>query len=124
MPGFRDILRRGRRDVHKHLHVAALYIESADAEPVPCTVRVHKHFAALGDMKGTSFDYAEREEVTPKLILWREELPEPRRNAIISVEAGEAYMIDHIGEPDDLTITATVTRMSQSDAAGLPVPEV
>jgi hypothetical protein len=123
MAGFRDILRRGRRDVHQHMHVAALYIVEG-AEPLPCTVRVHNKFLALGDMKGTSFDYAEREDITPKLILWREEIPQPQRNAIISVEAGEAYQIDHIAPPDDLTITATVIRMSADDAAGLPVPEI
>ncbi len=107
-----------------HLRVPALYLSSIDAEPVPCFVRVHTKFQALGDMKGTNFNYAEREDITPRIIIWREEIPQPVRNAIISVEAGEAYYLDNIQPPDDLTITAMVLQLDADDEklALLPIP--
>ena len=122
MRSFRDIKRRARRDVHQHMRVPALYLATVGAVPVPCFVRVHTKFQALGDMKGTNFNYAEYEDITPRIILWREELPQPVRNAIISVEAGEAYQIDNVQPADDLTITAMVTAMDLSDTVGLPIP--
>lgn len=126
MASFRDIKRRARRDVQTHMRVPALYLASIDAVPVPCFVRVHTKFQALGDMKGTNFNYAEYEDITPRIILWREEIPQPVRNAIISVEAGEAYYLDNVLPPDDLTITATVAKLDDDDPklAMLPVPEV
>ncbi len=123
MVSFRDIKRRARSDIHGHMKVRALYLANRTATPVPCYVRVHTSFAALGDMKGTSFRYAEREEFTPTVILWREEIPAPLRNAIISVEAGEAYYVDHVNPADDQTITVTVVPLTDDDAQGLPVPE-
>ncbi|QXV73596.1 hypothetical protein [Rhizobium phage RHph_X2_30] len=123
MASFRDIKRKARRDVHQHLRVPALYLATREATPVECFVRVHTKFAALGDMKGTNFNYAEREEETPKLIIWREEISQPARNAIISVETGEAYQIDSVQPADDLTITVNVTAMDSEDTVGLPVPE-
>lgn len=126
MASFRDIKRRARADVQLHMRVRALYLASIDADPVPCFVRVHTKFQALGDMKGTNFNYAEYEDITPRIILWREEIPQPVRNAIISVEAGEAYYLDNVLPPDDLTITATVAKLDDDDPklAMLPVPEV
>jgi hypothetical protein len=123
MRSVRDIKKRARGDVHDRMRVAALYLETPSSFPVPCFVRVHTKFAALGDMKGTSFDYAERLDTTPKLIFWREDGIEPQRNAIVSVEPGEAYQIDHVSPPDGQTITATVVLLEAEDAAGLPVPE-
>ena len=122
MASFRDIKRKARRDVQKHLRVPAYYLVSGEAEPVACFVRLHTKFGALGDMAGTNLGYAEREEILPRIILWREEIPQPVRNAIISVEEGEAYLIDHVQPADDLTITATVVVMPASEAAGLPYP--
>ncbi|WP_425962730.1 hypothetical protein [Rhizobium nepotum] len=124
MASFRDIKRRARADVHLHMRVRAFYLADRNAAPVQCFVRVHTKFQALGDQAGTNLNYAEREDVTPRIILWREELPQPSRNAIISVEAGEAYQIDNVLPADDLTITAMVTRMDLADTTDLPVPGV
>jgi hypothetical protein len=104
------------------MHVPAFYLADRNAVPVPCFVRVHTKFQALGDQVGTNLNYAEREDVTPRIIIWREEIPQPTRNAIISVEPGEAYLIDNVNPPDDLTITAMVVAMEHEDTLGLPVP--
>jgi hypothetical protein len=119
----RDIIRRARRDVQEHLCVPALYLPTRDATPVPCAVRVHTSNAALGNLSGSNFGYAERVEFTPSVLIWREDITAPVRNAIISVEPGEAYLIDYVAPPDDLTIKANVVPLSAAEAAGLPVPE-
>ena len=127
MASFRDIKRKARSDVHKHMRVTALYIPPASIDaaqtPIPCTVRVHSKFAALGDMAGTNFGYAERSEILPRLLIWRAEIAQPVRGAIVSVEEGEAYSIDFVEPHDDLSITATVKRLSAEKSLGLPVPE-
>lgn len=125
MASFRDIKRKARSDVHRVLRVRALYLTTRDDEnPLPCFVRVHTKFAALGDIGDTNDSYAEREEITPRIIIWRDEIPQPMRDAIISVEAGEAYYLEVVQPPDGQTITATVTQMPVAETVGLPVPEV
>lgn len=124
MSSFRDIKRDARRVVHENMRVPALYI----ADPtkphltVPCMVRVHTRFGALGGMAGTNFHAAERHEALPQIIFWRDELPTPVRGALVSVEPGEAYRVDHVMPPDDQTITATVVILKASDTTALPTP--
>ena len=45
-----------------------------------------------------------------------------RRNAIVSVEAGEAYRVDHLYPADLGYQTARVVPLSAEEATGLPVP--
>ncbi len=123
MSSFRDIKRKARRDLHERMRVAALYIESPDAEPRPVTVRIHTKFDTLGDQKGTNFNSAEREDVIPRILFWREEVPSPKRLAIVSVASGEAYSVDAVLPPDDLTISAHVVQLHASEMVGLPLPE-
>lgn len=121
----RDIKRSARRDLHREMAVPALYlVPDGDGwlAPVPCTVRLHTKFQALGDAKGTNFHYAEREEETPKAVLLRDDVSAPTRGCVISVEAGEAYRIDHAAEPDDEFVTVTILRLAAEEAVGLPVP--
>lgn len=104
------------------MEVPAFYIVPVTLAQVPCLVRVHTKFAALGDLKGTSFSYAEREDVSPKIVFMRDQV-EPIRGGVVSVEPGEAYRIDHAEEPDDITTTAAVARMPLAETVGLPVPD-
>jgi hypothetical protein len=122
----RAIKAQARRDLHEAMRVPALYLPDwpGDVEDaIPCHVRVHTRFEALGDMTGTSLGYAEVTEQTPKLIFWREEL-NPSQGGVVSVELGEAYRIQSIDPKDGLTITALVSPMSAAQSIGLPVPEV
>lgn len=119
---WRDIKSDARRAVHENMHLPALYIEPGfPAKDI--TVRLHTKFLQLGDMKGTSFSFAEKEEVKPKIIFLVEEVPAPVRNAIVSIAPGEAYRIDHTLKPDGLTVTAEVLRLSETEAALLPIPQ-
>lgn len=108
--------------------VPALYLLPADPgpweEPVPCGVRLHLKFQALGDLKGTSSHYAEREEMTPKAIFFRDDVDAPARDAVISVAVGEAYRIDHTLPADGEFVTASIVPLTASETVGLPVPEV
>ncbi len=124
MSRFRDIKRQARRDLHEELEVAAFYIAEPDADPVPVTVRVHTSFAALGNQKGTNFNSAEMIDRQPQIIFMRDQGVIPRRNAIVSVEVGEAYKIGVVQPPDDLTIKADITPVPKSETVGLPVPEI
>lgn len=126
----RDIMNEARKAIHQTLEVDALYLVPAAGvpgtyeDPVPVKVRVHDRAVQLGDLKGTSFDYAVKADNNPQVIFLREEMAAPARNAIVSVEAGEAYAIDSVEAPHGVTVAANVTRLRASETVGLPVPEV
>lgn len=120
---FRKLKDEARGVLHDTLRVRALYLETRDATPVPVNVRVHSKWGALGDMKGTSYHFAEHVEQQPKIMFLVSEVAEPKRNAIVSVAPGEAYILDHRELPDGITVTAPATRMPANEAEGLPLPE-
>ncbi|PZR90336.1 MAG: hypothetical protein DI537_19160 [Stutzerimonas stutzeri] len=122
MSRFRDIKRQARLDLHEELQVEAYYIGTPDSTPVPCTVRVHTSFNALGDQKGTNFNSAEMLDRQPEIIFLRSEIPEPKRGAIVSVEPGEAYRVGVIHPADGITIKADIVPMQRAETVGLPVP--
>ncbi len=116
--------RRARRDLHNALQVPALYLLGDGPWPSPTLIhiRLHTKFVDLGDLQGTHFHYATRQEVTPTIVFQRSEI-EPQSGAIISIEPGEAYRVDNVKPPDDEFVVAEVIRLSERQAAGLPVPE-
>lgn len=123
---FRKKLNMARRKLHGNMSVPALYF-MPDYDPVltlvkDCTVRVHDHMQALGDLKGTNFNYAEVEDNSPTIVFLREEIT-PKRGMIISVSKGVAYQIDTVKPPNGITVTASVSRITEKDAALFPVPE-
>lgn len=120
MPTFRDHKRKARRQLHQRLAVPAIYIAPGGAQTA-CTVRLHTTFPAIGgDIEGGYQFGAERFDQTPRLVFLLEEVASPIRAGIVSVGPGEAYQIDSVREPDDITITANVFKMSVT--TGLPVP--
>jgi hypothetical protein len=124
----RAIKEQARRDLHDAMKVAALYLpewpvaEEEEPEAIPCNVRIHTKFKALGDLAGTSLSYAETQEPTPKAIFMREEV-DPINNAVISVSVDEAYRIAFVHPKDGLTTTVDIVSMSATQRIGLPVPE-
>lgn len=120
---FRTILRKGRRDLHEHMKVAALYIAFDGAEPVAVDIRDHSRFVGTGDMGSRAKGFAEVAEVTPKIIFFRDQLEDARFGAVFSVAAGEAYRVERTDPPNDETRTAYVTPLSAVEAEGLPLPE-
>jgi hypothetical protein len=111
-----------RRDLHKDRAVPALYLATRSSDPHPCTVRVFEKFEPLGTLANAK-GYAQMQSETPRLVFIADDAPPViRRGAIVSVEPGEAYLIDTVQPPDDITTTATVTRLDAADAADLPLP--
>jgi hypothetical protein len=104
--------------------VPAIYIEpEAPNTEVPCFVRIHSKWDALGDVAGTAFGYAEQEERIPEIVFDRTEVL-PARHGIVSVETGEAYLVDHVLPRDLEWQRARVSVLSDEDTVGLPVPVV
>ncbi len=123
MESLRTLKRRARRDLHNALLVPALYLlgDSPWVDPPLIHVRLHVKFNDVGDLQGTNFHFATRQEVTPKIVFDLGEI-DPVGGAIISIEAGEAYRVDNLMPPDDQFVTAEVIRLSARQAQGLPVP--
>lgn len=127
MSRFREKKRTARRRIHAHLNVPALLLVDKD-DPVglAVTIRLHTKFGALGDLAGArNMNPAEFESLMPKAIFWRAELivDPPRRGQIISVETGEAYYCNVAEEPDDLTVTVTITKIDPIETVDFPVPD-
>jgi hypothetical protein len=91
----------------------------------PVNVRVHYTFKALGDMQGTNFHFAQREETMPRIVFLRSEIAAPARSAVVSISSDEAYRVDNTLPPDGLTVTAEALRLSASQitAGEYAVPE-
>lgn len=122
LPTFRDIKNQARKDLHHQLLVDALYLKSPlDTNPKKITVRVWTRWLEIAKMDGK---WTEFEDATPRIIFLRSEIPNPERNAIISVERGEAYRVGTPLAPDGLTITATVALIPEGTPflSDIPVP--
>lgn len=124
MQPWRDQKRTARRVVHDTMAIPALHYATAGAVAVAIRVRLQTKFAQIGDDR--SMGWAEREAVKPRLIFMLSEMTSAgivlNRNQIVYFEPGEAYNIDNLLPPDDITVTAEVTRLSrkQYQDAGLP----
>lgn len=125
MSRLRDHKRRMRGDLHREMSVPALYFVTPTATPVPCTIRVwlKTENQMTGDLPG--FQGAERAEPEDRVRFDLSEFPcsiLPRRIGVVSVEAGEAYRLDH-GYPADLGWqTWRVIPLEAEEAATYPVP--
>lgn len=91
------------------------------------SVRVHIKFEAGGKLTARNLEWMITEDKAPEIVFMRDELATKNltliRNAIISVEPGEAYTVDRLKPPDDITVTAVVAVMRPEDTVDLPVPE-
>ncbi|MDO5646305.1 hypothetical protein [Paracoccus sp. (in: a-proteobacteria)] len=131
MVGIRDIRRRARMDLHEHMKVQALYLPPNGA-PGLIHVRVHTKFHATsieGGVRSGHGQMVSRQEADPCLIFMLDELHSAgitlAKNAIISVEYGEAYRLNNAEAPDDLTVKWFVTAITRrEELMSLPVPSL
>ena len=121
--GLREIKTKARTSLHNAMRVPAAYYATPATAPVLVNVRVHSKMVQQGDLKGTNLNYAEREEIAPKLVFDRSEVANPPRNGLVIISATEGYRIGQTEPPDGITITAEVSRLSASDLAGKTLPE-
>lgn len=118
----RDLRNRARADLHNAMKLPAIYIApGAGGAPTDCGIRVHHRTKPFGDMAG--FDYApvERVEDVPEIVALLAEVS-PERGGVFSIAASEAYAVETVLLPDGITVTCQVSRLSEADSAGLPVP--
>jgi len=105
------------------MSVAALYLAAPSSDPVECSVRTWLKTDQMADIEGFAGGAS---MATPEDRI-RFHLPDfsaPLRiRAVVSIEAGEAYRIDHLYPVDDQYQTARVNRLTAAEATGLPVPE-
>lgn len=121
--GIREIRERARRDLHENMRVPASYYESPAATPRLIHVRVHTKYAEQGDLAGTNLNYAEREEVQPRVLFDRAEVNMPQRGAYVVLMADTGYRVGQAEPSDGFTIKADVARMTASELAGKTLPE-
>ena len=114
---------KARRVLHEILRVPAYLFRSGDTnlDPIEIHVRPHIKFAEMGDIKGTSFAYSERETVQPKMLFWRDEI-EPKRFDVVTLKDGTAYRVDSLEPPDGQTVRANIVALSKSDAENYDRP--
>lgn len=122
MSRFRDQKRAARLDRHNELSVEAVYVAATGATPVDCTVRLWLRIDEMtgNDVLDGSAQVATEED---RIRFYLSQFAAPLRvRAVVSIEAGEAYRIDHLYPVDDQFQTARVVRLTAAEAAGLPVP--
>lgn len=126
----REVKRTARRQLHERLGEPVWYLSAPGDDPVAATARLHLNFNQLGELLRGGF--GERMELTPRIIFLRDNV-RPVRDAIVVTRDMGAYFIDHDHPPDDITITAEVVKMTDSqiieqgmdpnaDWLGLPAP--
>ena len=117
MTRFREHRERSRRKLHEAMALPAFYYRdgSADEDPLSVTVRPSTEFGALGDIKGTSFAYAEKESQDLELIFWAEQII-PRKNAVVMLREKEGFRINTVKPRYGQTITVRVVRLGTDDA--------
>jgi hypothetical protein len=120
MSFWRTQKRQARETVHETMQVEAKYIVTTGAAPVDVSVRLHTKFDALGNLRGAG--YAEMQSIKPKAIFLRPAAGFLQNNAVLWVAPGEAYAINNIQPPDDITVTVELTKLTpkQYAAEGLP----
>ena len=79
--GLREIKTNARRALHTAMRVPASYYATPATAPVLVNVRVHSKMVQQGDLKGTNLNYAEREEIAPKLVFDTRKSPIRRATA-------------------------------------------
>lgn len=90
--GIREIKDRARRDLHRQMQVEAFYYAPKALLPRAVQVRVHNKWDAKGDQQGTSFNYGELREETPKLTFLFEQC-DPDPQAVVVISDYEAYRV-------------------------------
>lgn len=121
-----DIRKSARRSLHDFMGRPAAYFadpHTAAPEAVAITARPHSKTAKAGDLAGTNLSYAETHDRKETIVLWREQISEPARNAAIVFSADEGYFVDNVLPPDGQTVTVEVIRCVGSDLDGLSDPD-
>lgn len=121
--GLREIKTKARRALHTAMQVPASFYETPVATPRLIHVRVHSKWIEQGDLKGTNLNYAETEDLAPRIVFDRAEVANPARNSLVVISAEEGYRVGQTEPVDGITITAEAARMTAAELSGKTLPE-
>jgi hypothetical protein len=119
--GWRGVKDTMRRHVHRTMRLRA-YLYRGDDAPAIVWVRLHRlKDTAHGDLVGTSFNYAVRQDQNPVIVSVTSEY-DPQNLDVLSFESGEAFRVDNVMLPEGITTSAEVLALSLEEAADFPPP--
>lgn len=94
-----------RRVLHNRIaEPVALYVKGVE-DPVIVTARLHDQNRMIGDLKGTSFDFALRHENTPELVFLVEEFG----------ECNDTFHLSSFDSIEDVVRRGTIARFEDAD---------
>lgn len=115
-----DIKIRSRRALHDRLKRTA-YLYRLGSGMKVIGVRTNTEPTGMGDVKGTSFVYAERRDVEPTLIFLAEQ-HQPLNGDIVMLSPTEGYRVEAPDPPYNITISAMAARLGPKDLALYKAP--
>lgn len=119
MSAWRETLRDAKRDVHREMCVASVYLgPGSDATARRVDVRDHTRIATA-NVSGVGEGFAQMLDTAARLVLDRQQVSKPVRNAIVAMSATEAYRLGASRPPEGEWVTVEVTALSEEDAAAL-----
>ncbi|MGI9505994.1 MAG: hypothetical protein ACR2RE_23385, partial [Geminicoccaceae bacterium] len=93
---FRTTKETARVKLHEGLSFAALcYADGPTGTAEPVRVRKHTKTFNAGDLAGTSLQFAEVREESPKLVFLVND-HRPERGHVYALETGDVYEVDHV----------------------------
>jgi hypothetical protein len=120
----REIKEQARRDLHNELKVTAYCYRAGSRVFTVADIRVHNDWGALGDVKGTSFVYAERRDTKKQELIFLAEQFQPKNQDVIMVGPEEGYMVDDVDPTYNITIRAGVISLPANRMADYIAPPI
>lgn len=116
---------KARERLHRRLSRSANCFPTGDPQEQPelVTVRILSKWDAVGELAGTSYQYAEQQDEIPRIIFDIREF-DPDRNAVVCLSSDEMYVLDASDPPDDFTVTFKAARMLPSQYATFYPPSL
>lgn len=116
----RDIKLAARAALHQAMQVPG-YCYPAKGGFVAVDVRVHTEYAALGDVKGTSFVYAERRDTQDRLIFLAAQ-HRPARGDVVIISPTEGYRVDNVDPAYNITVATMVVALTAKELINYTAP--
>lgn len=123
MGTFFDQKRQARLHLHQELSQPVIYIPMKAGTPTGATARLHLIHDELGELRRSGF--AERAELTPKMVFLVSECY-PARGSLVVTQSMGAFLVEQTDAPHDITVKASISRLPVSQypawglATGLP----
>ena len=118
----RQLKLKARQDLHRGLQDDAFCYMSGGRVFKVVHVRSLTEWGALGDVKGTSFIYAERNDTKKSQIIFLIEEHMPERGDIVMIAADEGWRVENTEPVYNVTQAANVVRLGAKELAQYKAP--